>query len=56
MRRHRDIELTTLRKMISLDDLRGWTLRGHIQKSIAIYCTQDTFNDVSKVSTDVPLA
>lgn len=34
--------------ILGLDDLRGWTLRGHIQKSIAIYCTQDTFNDVSK--------
>ncbi|GAA6008037.1 MBL fold metallo-hydrolase [Rhodotorula paludigena] len=34
--------------ILGLDDLRGWTLRGAIQKSIPIYCTQETFNEVSK--------
>ncbi|GAA5929362.1 MBL fold metallo-hydrolase [Sporobolomyces koalae] len=34
--------------ILGLDDLRGWTLRGHIQPSIPIYCTQDTFDDVSR--------
>ncbi|BGP58566.1 hypothetical protein JCM8202_002328 [Rhodotorula sphaerocarpa] len=33
---------------LGLDDLRGWTLRGAIQKSIPIYLTQGTFNEVSK--------
>lgn len=33
-----------------LPDFRtGWTLRGAIQPSIPIYCTQDTFKEVSKV-------
>ncbi|GAA6010398.1 hypothetical protein JCM11491_006304 [Sporobolomyces phaffii] len=34
--------------ILGLDDLRGWTLRGHIQPSIPIYCTQETFEGVSK--------
>ncbi|GAA5877593.1 hypothetical protein JCM3774_006127 [Rhodotorula dairenensis] len=34
--------------ILGLDDLRGWTLRGAIQKSIPIYLTQDTYNEVSK--------
>ncbi|GAA5947594.1 hypothetical protein JCM3765_000991 [Sporobolomyces pararoseus] len=34
--------------ILGLDDLRGWTLRGHIQPSIPIYCTQETFDGVSK--------
>ncbi|GAA6064299.1 hypothetical protein JCM10212_002479 [Sporobolomyces blumeae] len=33
---------------LGLDDLRGWTLRGHIQASIPIYCTKDTFVEVQK--------
>ncbi|GAA5993462.1 hypothetical protein JCM10908_002202 [Rhodotorula pacifica] len=34
--------------ILGLDDLRGWTLRGAIQRSIPIYLTQETFNEVSK--------
>ncbi|GAA5943610.1 hypothetical protein JCM10213_008922 [Rhodosporidiobolus nylandii] len=34
--------------ILGLDDLRGWTLRGAIQASIPIYCTQDTFVEVSR--------
>ncbi|BGO96145.1 hypothetical protein NBRC10512_002473 [Rhodotorula toruloides] len=34
--------------ILGLDDLRGWTLRGAIQPSIPIYCTRDTFKEVSK--------
>ncbi|BGP03990.1 metallo-beta-lactamase domain containing protein [Rhodotorula toruloides] len=34
--------------ILGLDDLRGWTLRGAIQPTIPIYCTQDTFKEVSK--------
>ncbi|BGP35884.1 hypothetical protein JCM10296v2_007736 [Rhodotorula toruloides] len=34
--------------ILGLDDLRGWTLRGAIQPSIPIYCTQDTFKEISK--------
>ncbi|POY72085.1 hypothetical protein BMF94_4892 [Rhodotorula taiwanensis] len=34
--------------ILGLDDLRGWTLRGAIQRSIPIYLTQATFEEVSK--------
>ncbi|GAA5898286.1 MBL fold metallo-hydrolase [Sporobolomyces salmoneus] len=34
--------------ILGLDDLRGWTLRGHIQPSIPIYCTQETYDGVSQ--------
>ncbi|GAA5959636.1 hypothetical protein JCM8115_001275 [Rhodotorula mucilaginosa] len=34
--------------ILGLDDLRGWTLRGAIQRSIPIYLTQHTFDEVSK--------
>lgn len=31
-----------------LDDLRAWTYKGAIEESIPIYCTQTTFNEISK--------
>ncbi|GAA5876705.1 hypothetical protein JCM1840_000767 [Sporobolomyces johnsonii] len=34
--------------ILGLDDLRGWTLRGHIQSSIPIYCTQETFVEIDR--------
>ncbi|KAK4046099.1 hypothetical protein OIV83_006352 [Microbotryomycetes sp. JL201] len=34
--------------MLGLDDLRGWTLHGTIQKSVPIYCTQDTYDEIAK--------
>ncbi|GAA6057190.1 hypothetical protein JCM3770_004369 [Rhodotorula araucariae] len=34
--------------ILGLDDLRGWTLRGAIQKSIPIYLTQETYGEVSR--------
>jgi hypothetical protein len=32
----------------------GWTLRGHIQKSIPIYCTRTTFDEIAKVTLNPP--
>ncbi|SGZ07104.1 BQ5605_C031g10992 [Microbotryum silenes-dioicae] len=33
---------------LGLDDLRGWTLHGSIQKSIPIYATQDTYDEIAR--------
>ena len=35
--------------ILGLDDLRGWTLGGFIQKSISVYLTQKTFDAVAQM-------
>ncbi|KAM0752640.1 hypothetical protein T439DRAFT_323258 [Meredithblackwellia eburnea MCA 4105] len=34
--------------ILGLDDLRGWTLHGSVQKSVAIYASQETFDEISR--------
>lgn len=40
---------TTQDAMNGLDDLRGWTLGGAIQKHLDVYCNQQTFVEIKRV-------